>query len=190
MAADQSTPPDDADEHRLSWRDRELLTALRRLANATAQVQALDAARVRQAAAPAIDPADVEQVEALEAELAKLRAKAGSRFGGGAARDRLPDLEAQQRRLLERMGFDSYAAFAARATGDQPVADAVDPAIADFARRELAAAEEAYEELLSMPDDIDEHPAAPTAKPREPETASEPVVRDFPRTIDLRRGDT
>ncbi len=189
MAADRSTPPDDADDHRLSWRDRELLTALRRLANATAQVQALDAARVRQAAAPAIYPADVEQVEALEAELTKLRAKANSRFGGGAARDRLPELEAQQRRLLERMGFDSYAAFRARPADNQSAAEPVDPAIADFARRELAAAEEAYDALLAMPDDIDDHPAAPTAKPREPEAASEPRVRDFPRTIDLRRGE-
>jgi hypothetical protein len=190
MAGDQSTPADDADEHRLSWRDRELLTALRRLANATAQVQALDAARVRQAATPVADPADVSRVEALESELTKLRAKAGSRFGGGAARDRLPDLEAEQRLVLERLGFDSYDAFRARDTAEPAVTDAVDPAIADFARRELAAAEQAYEELLSMPDDIDEHPAAPTAKPREDLPDDRPVVRDFPRTIDLRRGES
>lgn len=174
MAADQSSP-DHGDEPRLSWRDRELLTALRRLANSQAQVQSLEAAMVLQAGAVSTDPADVGRANALEAELTKLRAKASSRFGGGAARERIPEVELDQRLVLERLGFLTYADFQAAGGRVAPAADSVDPAFVEFARRELAAAEEAYEQLLAMPDDVDDSPAAPLAKPRP--------------TIDLTRGE-
>jgi hypothetical protein len=157
----ESTSSSDDGEPRLSWRERELLTALRRVANSRAQVQALDEATQRHASGPAPLPGDVERVDELERELAKVRAKASSRFGGGAARDRLPHLEAQQRIVLERLGFDSYDAFVAAGRRPPSAAEPVDPAIVDFAHRELEAAEAAYAELLSMPDDVDDAPAAP-----------------------------
>jgi hypothetical protein len=157
----ESTSSHDDGEPRLSWRERELLTALRRVANARAQVQALDEATQRHASGPAPLPGDVERVDELERELAKVRAKASSRFGGGSARDRLPQLEAQQRIVLERLGFDRYDEFVAAGKRVPVAAEPVDPAIVDFAHRELEAAETAYAELLSMPDDVDESPAAP-----------------------------
>jgi hypothetical protein len=185
MSTDQPASGDD--ETRLSWRDRELLTALRRLANSQAQVQALEAALELQRGVHVPDPADVDRIETLESELAKLRAKAGSRFGGGAARDRLPEVEAEQRAVLERLGFHTYAEFRSAGGLAVPVADPVDPAFVDFARRELADAEQAYEQLLSMPDDIDESPAAPLAKPPETRHEEPPGHADYSPTIDLRR---
>ena len=66
MSGDSSTPPDEGDEHRLSWRDRELLSALRRLANSRAQVQSLEAELKSQSSVAPPDPADVRQVETIE----------------------------------------------------------------------------------------------------------------------------
>ena len=195
MAADSTTPPD-GDEPRLSWRERELLTALRRLANSRAQVQGLEDAMQNQAAGARPQPGDVERIDTLEGELQQLRAKASSRFGGGAARDRLPEVEMQQRLALERLGFGSYGEFAAAGKRPAVVADRVDPAILDFARRELHAAEEACAELLAMPDDVDESPAAPQfrlkrdfgTEPAEPDD-QDAAQGDVPATIDLTRGE-
>ena len=185
MTADQPTP--EGDDPRLSWRDRELLTALRRLANSQAQVQGLEAALELQRGVRVPDPADVDRIESLEAELTKLRGKAGSRFGGSAARERIPEVEAQQRLVLERLGFSTYDEFRSAGGLAVPAAEPVDPAFVDFARRELAAAEEAYEQLLSMPDDIDTSPAAPLAKPRDEQELDRPQNSDYSSTIDLRR---
>ena len=184
MAGDSSAPTDEGDEHRLSWRDRELLSALRRLANSRAQVQSLEAERREQRSVAPPDPADVRQVETLEAELTKLRVKASARFGGGAARDRIPDLEMQQRLVLERLGYDSYAGFAAGGHRAAVKSEPVDTAFVDFARRELAAAEEAYDQLLAMPDEPDDA-LPPSRRPRP--TASD--AGDRPSTIDLTRGE-
>jgi hypothetical protein len=185
MSAD-STPPEGDGEPRLSWRDRELLSALRRLANSRAQVQSLEADLEKHRSVAPVDPADVRQVEALESELTKLQAKASARFGGGAARERIPEVEMQQRLLLERLGYESYAAFQARARGADASTAAVDTGYVDFARRELAAAEEAYEQLLAMPDEEDD--ALPPS--RRPHAASTPDGRERPSTIDLTRGES
>jgi hypothetical protein len=188
MTAD-STPPSDGDEPRLSWRERELLTALRRLANSQAQVRSLEEAMRNQSAVAPPEPGDVERIEALESELEKLRAKAAGRFGGGAARDRLPEVEMQQRLVLERLGFESYDDFVV--AGRRPVRadERVDPAILDFARRELHAAEETYAELLAMPDDVDEAPAAPQRIKRDFGERPDPDEAEMPATIDLTRGE-
>jgi hypothetical protein len=162
MSADSSTPPAGEDEPRLSWRDRELLSALRRLANSRAQVQSLEAALEQQREIAPTDPADVERVEAFEAELTKLRAKAASRFGGGAARERVPEVEMQQRLVLERLGFASYADFTAAGGRAKPAVEPVDPAFLEFSRHELASAEEAYEQVRAMPDDEPDAPPTPT----------------------------
>jgi hypothetical protein len=171
MAADSSTPPEGGGEPRLSWRDRELVTALRRLANSRAQVQSLEAALERQRQDPEPDPADLQHAQSLQAELVKLRAKASSRFGGGAARERIPEVELQQRLILDRLGFDSYDELEAAGRRPAPAAEPVDTAFVEFARRELADAEAAYAQLLSMPDDGDD--ALPPT-----------------RTIDLTRGES
>jgi hypothetical protein len=80
-------PAGEADERRLTFKDRELVVALRRLANARSQVALLG--------------------EKLEQH----------RDGRG-----------------------------------RPVAEEVDPVFIEFARRELAAAEEAYHQTLALPD--------------------------------------
>lgn len=152
MVADPTASSDD-DAPRLTWRERELITALRRLANSRAQVGALEEAQRDGPAPPRAEPGDVELVDRLHHELERLRAKASSRFGGGSARDKLPDVEMQQRLVLERLGFGSYEEFVAAGRRPAPRPDPVDPAILDFARKELAAAEEAYAALLAMPDD-------------------------------------
>jgi hypothetical protein len=168
--ADSPTSPAEGSDPRLSWRDRELLTALRRLANSRAQVAGLEATTAARAQVPVPDPADVRRMHDLEDELVRLRAKATARFGGGAARDRIPEVEMQQRLVLERLGYDTLAELdrAVEEAADAP--DPVDPAIVDFARRELAAAEEAYEQLLAMPDDEDD--ALPPGRVRSTESST------------------
>jgi hypothetical protein len=160
------------DEPRLTWRERELLNALRRLANARAQLRTLEDELARHPDRPTADPDDVERVETYEAELRKLRAKAASRFGGGAARDRVPEVEARQRVALERLGFDSYGAFAASGhrARDTAAGDAGDPALVEFARHEVDAAAAAYAEVLALPDENVPAPAASTPG-AEPDTA-------------------
>jgi hypothetical protein len=156
VAADRTPSSSSDDEPRLSWRDRELLAALRRVANSRAQVQSLEAAVERQREVEPPQPADAARAQELHDELAKLRAKGSSRFGGGAARDRIPDVELQLRLVLERLGYQSYAAFEAGGRRPAPDPDHVDPALVDFAHRELEAAERAYEQVISMPDDDDD----------------------------------
>lgn len=153
MASDRTPSSSGDDEPRLSWRDRELLAALRRVANSRVQVQSLEAAVARQRGVEPADPADPGRAQELHDELVKLRAKGTSRFGGGAARDRIPDVELELRLVLERLGYSSYAAFEAGGRRPAPDPDHVDPALVDFAHRELEAAERAYEQVLAMPDD-------------------------------------
>ncbi len=114
----------------------------------------------------------------------KLRSKASARFGGGAARERIPDLEMQQRLVLERLGHDSYAAFEQAGRRPAPTTEPVDTAFVDFARRELADAEEAYEQLLSMPDEDDD------ALPPGHRAHLSSDAEDRPPTIDLTRGES
>ena len=91
----------------------------------------------------------------------------------------------EQRLVLERLGHDSYDAFVAAGRRPAPNPDRVDPAIVDFARRELEAAEKAYAELLSMPDDAFEEPAAERPRLTKRDFGTEPVDDDLPTTIDL-----
>ena len=89
---------------------------------------------------------DVARVEALQAEVAQLAPKAQSRFGGGAARQRIAEAEAEQRLICERAGVADLEALRQRAAAG-PV---VDPTVLDFARRELAAAEAAWDEVQAL----------------------------------------
>lgn len=161
------TPPTDgADDAKLSWSEREMLTALRRLANAQLQVAQVDELLERQPAL-ALERADATLVQTTAAELDALAKKARSRFGGGSARARVAELESRQRVVLDRLGFESYDAFVAAGAGDAAglaAPEPVDPVVVEFARRELLAAEAAYRELLELPDDPDDELAS--AEPR------------------------
>lgn len=139
----------DGEQTRLSWKERELVSALRRVANARSQVEQLEAAG---AGRPPVEPADAARLEQIEEELARLRRKAQGRFGANAARERLGEVEVEQRLLLERLGFESYDEFRASTDSRGGAAEAVDPVLLDFSKRELADAEEALQQVLAMPD--------------------------------------
>lgn len=148
-------PTEHPEEHepRLSWREKEVLAALRRLALAQSQMSLLDEQLAAGGAAPAYDPADLALVEELEDEIARARHKAHGRFGKSAARARRNELDDRQREVLARLGFADYDAFKAAGGSAARPAEAIDPVFVDFARRELADAEEAYRQALALPDD-------------------------------------
>ncbi|MCC5952966.1 MAG: hypothetical protein JJU45_12825 [Acidimicrobiia bacterium] len=141
------------DDENLSWHEREVIAALRRLANARSQVDALEAQLASEANDPVPDPADLDRLRTISEEVSALEPKARSRFGGGGARQRIAEFEAEQRLVLERLGFDSAEeAFAAAADGDR---QGVDPDLLDFARRELEAATREWEavQAVEVPDE-------------------------------------
>jgi hypothetical protein len=149
--ADTPSPtPPGADAPRLSWRERELLAALRRLANARSQVAVLEEELAAQEAS-GLDAGAIETIEAHEAELVRLRRKGRRRFAR-SARDRASELETQQRLVLARLDFESYEALRAARVGGSRTAVPIDPAFLDFARRELADAERAYQQMVELPE--------------------------------------
>jgi hypothetical protein len=165
MAADPPPGPsvaagDTGDASQLTWYDREVLAALRRLANARVQLAVLETQLATQAAVPSTDPRDAGAVERLQVEIDALAHKARSRFGGSSARERVAELRREQATLLDRLGFASYEDFTA-AGGLLAPAEQVDPVFVDFARRELASAEAAWQEVLELPEEVPE-PAAST----------------------------
>lgn len=145
---------DDTDDPELSWHDKELLKVLRRLANARSQLDLLEA---QAGGGTPLDPADVARAEELHDEVLQLRGKSQSRFGGGSARERLVDVEAQERLVLERLGVASYDELQERKKAASGGSD-VDPAMLDFARREVTSAEQEWQEVAAMDipaDDVD-----------------------------------
>jgi len=140
--------PDGDDRPALSWAEREVLGALRRLARAQANLAAAEAS-VEATDAATFDPADVDRLEQVHVELAAARAKASGRFAKGSARQRARDLETTERLVLGRMGVGSYEEYrslvAARA-GSQ----VVESEVIDFARRELASAQQAWREVQAL----------------------------------------
>jgi hypothetical protein len=145
-------PSPEPDEPRLSFKERETLLALRRLANARSQLDQLEEQLAAATREPSWDPDDLARAEAYQREIDELATKAHSRFGGGTARARLAEAEMQQRLVLERLGVTSYDELRT-AERVAPIGPAIDPAFVDFARRELASAEEAYRQVLAMPDE-------------------------------------
>jgi len=146
----------------LSWAEQEVLTALKRLARAQSQLQALE----RQGGARrSLDADDGQRLEALEIELAHARAKASGRFAKGAARERVAELEVTERLLLDQLGVTTFAEY--RTISEAPASvDSVDPAVLAFARQELASAQQAWLEVQAL--------EAPEASP-EDLAADEPV---------------
>jgi hypothetical protein len=143
-------PADDDDT--MTWHDREVLAALRRLASARSRLDQL-LATAPAPAAPAVGRDELDELTALRAEIEALGAKARARFGGGGARERRAELQARERALLARLGVASYDEAVAAA--HQPEAPAVDQEVLAFARHELAAAEAAWREVqaIEVPDE-------------------------------------
>src|SRR3954452_5588823 len=80
-----------------SWQARETLLALQRLANARAQLAALEETPDRPPSpADHADPADVAELQALTEDIERLRPKANGRFGRSSAREKMVQLEIQQ----------------------------------------------------------------------------------------------
>lgn len=132
----------------LSWAEQEVLDALKRLARAQSQLQALEIQ-----AGPEVrtfDPADVARLEAVAKDLAHARAKASGRFAKGSARDRVHELEMSERLQLERMDLSSVAELRAILDAPAPAVDPVDPAVLSFARQELAAAQQAWLDVQDL----------------------------------------
>ena len=138
------------------------MTCLKRVANARSQLAALEP---DEGVVP-IDPEAVTRLEELEAESVPLRKKAESRFGGGSARQRLAEIEAHQRVLLDELGVTDLAEARQRL---DTVAE-VDATLLEFARRELEQAEAELAEVLAM--DIPE----PEPEPDEPAVVDDPPI--------------
>ena len=164
MSTDPPTLADPGEAPRLSWQEREIVSALRRIANARAQVARLEARLAEQLSRPGPDPTDSALVEQLQKEIEQVAPRAAARFGGGAARERLAELRNRQREALERLGFADYAAFSAAGGGLAPVDD-VDPVFVEFARREVRDAEEALAQVLALPGDEPGWPQVPEHPP-------------------------
>ena len=142
----------------LSWAEQEVLTALKRLARAQSQLQALEAQ-----VAPArrtFDPVDAGRLDALAVELVQARSKASGRFAKGAARDRVSELEMSERLLLERLGVSSYAEYRAVVDAPAPTTEPVDDAVLSFARQELASAQQAWLDVQAFDMPADPEPPA------------------------------
>jgi hypothetical protein len=164
VASDQPTiipdPPDvqapPAGATTLSWAEREVLGALRRLARAQANLAAAEA-QGEAADAATFDPVDVERLEEVHVELAAARAKASGRFTKGAARQRVRDLETTERLVLGRLGVDGYDDYRAQAAA-RVHHQVVETEVIDFARRELASAQQAWREVQAL--EVDERDAS------------------------------
>lgn len=146
-----------ADRAELSWQERELIAALRRVALAQSQLQTLEEAAAEAVPAVPFDHEALRELESIHAELVAARDKGRSRFGGGHARERAAQLEQRQQELLDRLGATSVVEAQAMAATPPP-AEVVDPAVLDFARREVLAATKAWDEVraLDLPPSDDE----------------------------------
>ena len=157
-----------------------MLTALKRLARAQSQLQALEA----QVTPPrrTFDPVDAERLDALAVELAQARSKASGRFAKAAARDRVNELEMSERLLLERLGVSSYSEYRAVVDAPAPAAAPVDDAVLTFARQELASAQQAWLDVqaFDMPTDPEPAPDAEQADQADHADHTGPADRPTP----------
>jgi hypothetical protein len=133
----------------MSWHEKELLGALKRLVTARERLAVLEE-QAQGPAATLLDPEDVRRARDLQTEIVALRHKVGG-FRGGRYRDELDALLVQERLVLDRLGVASYDELSdrLRRVGNAPV-PVVDPTVLEFARRELAAAEQGFLEVQTM----------------------------------------
>lgn len=154
MADDTHTSGSDsgATAARPTWHEREIALALQRLATAREHLAILEqrgAHAVQATETAAANPADVTRAHEVQADIDALRPKAAARFGGGAARARIDELEVSLHLVLDRLGFASYEQFILGATPPS-AAPAVDPDALRFAQREFADAERSFLEVVAM----------------------------------------
>ena len=139
----------DGQGSKMSWQERETLLALQRLANARANLALLEETASPRDPFADIDPADCRRADEIHAEIAKLLPKTTARFGAGAAKEKVDELEFQLRLVLERMKFATYEAY--RAAVENPVVGGeVDSTVLELARREFQSAEESFLEIAAM----------------------------------------
>lgn len=155
---------------RPSWHEREIALALQRLATARERLATLEerASVAPPVPEPAGDPADVAKAHEIVADIDALRPKAASRFGGGAARSRIDELEVNLHLVLDRLGVASYDELVRRL--ERPSAAAVPSVDADalrFAQREFEDAERSFLEVAAMviPPNEPEETVDDTAEP-------------------------
>lgn len=142
---------DDA-EVTLDWYEEETLRSLKRLAQARAYLAELEAQDAAAQAAPLVvaDQHDIDRLAELQAEIDRLRPKTRARFGAEKARSQIDELEMQMRLILDRIGFETYDDFLDAGAVLPPTVEPVDPTVLEFARREVAAAEAAWAELMAV----------------------------------------
>jgi len=159
-------PGDQAAAPALSWAEQETLDALKRLARAQSNLEALESQAGP--AAPRLDPDAVTRLERVHAELLEAREKASGRFARGAARERADQLETTERLVLSELGQPDYDSVRSALASSRAAEPTVDPQVLAFARQELVSARQAWIEVQAMavPDpDPDEPPVAPTQAP-------------------------
>lgn len=99
---------------------------------------------------PQLDRGEVDRLEDAHEALLGAIDKAGSRFGGGRARERVERLREAEQEVLDRLGFASYSDYM---MGSSLLpADPAKEAALDAARSELASAEDGWRRLEQATD--------------------------------------
>lgn len=94
---------------------------------------------------PVLTPEQIAKVEASHTAVLESQDRAEGRFGGNRAKKRLDDLRADERRVLERLGFSTYADYM-MSSSSRGVGPA-NRAILETARANLQAAEHQLQTL-------------------------------------------
>ncbi len=95
---------------------------------------------------PVLTPEQITKVEAAHAAVLEAQDRSEARFGGNRTRKKLEEARNEERRVLERLGFSTYADYM-MSSSSRGVGPA-NRAMLDSARTRLAAAEE---ELAALP---------------------------------------
>lgn len=126
---------------------RDPVELIRRIEGARIQLERLEAA----SAPPRIDADDVVELEAAHDAVIEADSRvSASRIGGKSARQRLDEVLAAETRILTRMGFPTYSAFALAQSAPGP--DPETRVELETTRRELTGLEAAYHEALALED--------------------------------------
>ncbi len=94
---------------------------------------------------PVLTPEQISKVEASHTAVLESQDRAEGRFGGARAKKRLDELRADERRVLERLGFSTYADYM-MSSSSRGVGQA-NRSILETARGRLVAAEQELEAL-------------------------------------------
>ncbi|MGI8754592.1 MAG: hypothetical protein ACR2MB_01780 [Acidimicrobiales bacterium] len=95
---------------------------------------------------PVLTPEQIARVEGAHAAVLEAQDRSEARFGGGRARKRLDDARSEERRVLERLGFSTYADYMMSSSSSS--VGPANRAVLDIARQALA---HSIGELESLP---------------------------------------